>query len=110
MFEDVQHQDKRILLAGLESLIEWADMDAVAIRVVRADHIGGHFDPLNVAELRQFAEKQSISATDVENRAPSARRLVAAKKLDDQFFARSKPPVTFVEFAVPLAEFRVQRK
>jgi hypothetical protein len=110
MLEDVQHQNERVLFAGLKRLIEGADMDAVAIRVVRADHIGGQFDSLHIAELRQFAEKEPVSATDVENRTPPSRRLMAAKKFDDQFFARPKPPVAFVQLAVTLAELRVQRK
>src|SRR5579863_4018192 len=108
MFEDVKHQNERVLFAGTKSFIEGANVDAVAIRVVRADHIRGQFNSLHIAELHQFAEKEAVSATDVENRTPASRRLIAAKKLDNQFFTRAEPPVSFVQSAVAMDQFRVQ--
>jgi hypothetical protein len=98
------------LLSGLKTRIEGANVDAPAKRIVRPDDLLGRLDSFHVTELHELVKKKPIAATDIEDRFPSIRGLLAAKTLDDQFFARTKPPVILIELAIVLAEFGVQRK
>lgn len=51
MFQDVQHQDEVVNLAGLESRIKWRDMDPVAVWALRIDKFGGRLESLDFTEL-----------------------------------------------------------
>ena len=65
MLENIQHEQQVVTLAGLETAIEWSDVNFGGIRAGGIDEMGVGLDAFDVAKLGQAGEKQSVTTTNV---------------------------------------------
>lgn len=70
VFEDIEEQEKRILFAGLEGIVERADMNFLEMRIGGIDDVAVSFDAFDVAEFGEGVEEERVAAADVEDGDP----------------------------------------
>ena len=81
VFEDIEKQKQRVLLAGLEGIVERADVDFGEMRIGGIDDFAGSFDAFDVAEFSEGVEEEGVAATDVEDEVPAFGRLCITEDL-----------------------------
>jgi hypothetical protein len=97
------------LLTGTEVLVKRADIYSVSMRAMRVDQIHGWFYTLHFAKFSEPVEEQPIPAADVQNAFPLACWPHLPKPVDDQFGARTPPPVFLEKFTICFAVFWVHQ-
>jgi hypothetical protein len=50
MLQDVEHKDQGIAFSGQEPIVEFTDIDTIAVRVVAANQSGAGFEPIDFSE------------------------------------------------------------
>src|SRR5262245_7436102 len=108
MLQHVEHQDQRIPTGGLKARIERSDVYVVTPRSVLGDQARVTFDALERGtESLQLPEKQTVTASNVENGIPSHSRTEPFENANEQSLARSPPPMVMVQVAVTLRVLRI---
>jgi len=108
MLQYIEHQDQRILFAGCEVLVERADVNTIAVRIVGADKLSRRLNALNLPKFLQAAKEETVSTTDVKDRGPTGRGTVSLERLDNIFSAGAPPPVGLEQIAVTIAIVSIQ--
>ena len=67
VFEDIEEQEKRILFAGLEGIVERADMNFLEMRIGGIDDVAVGFDAFDIAEFGERVEEERVAAANVED-------------------------------------------
>ena len=67
VFEDVEKQKQGILFAGLERIVERADVNFGEMRIGRIDDGAVGLDAFDIAEFGEGVEEERVAAADVED-------------------------------------------
>ena len=103
MLQDVQHQNQRIVFAGLKAKVEGANMDSVSMGTLIPHQFGAGFYPFHVAKFGQPIKEQAIATANVENLPSSPRYRKRTQGFNDEFCSSAPPPVLAVELAIDAA-------
>src|ERR1700691_1277162 len=107
MLENVEHEDELKSVPRLILTVERPNEDALAATRQVAPNPFAGLAALDIPDLRQPREKQSVAAAHVEYAAPAAGRLQAADRVHDHVLSRAPPPMPFVQVAIPAAVLRI---
>jgi len=110
VLKHVQHQNERIALAGTEVPVKRTDVYAVTKGIAGVDQICTGLDALDFAKFTESLEEQRISATNVQDVFPTLCWSQLTEFRNDQFSAKTLPPVPLEEFAICFAVFWVHRE
>src|SRR5512146_56934 len=100
VLDNVEHQNERIPLPGLETRIERADLNAGPVFTGLTHDRGIGFATLDIPQFAKAVEHQPIAATDVQNRTPPFRRAPATQGFEEESLTGPPPPVALVERAI----------
>ena len=89
-------------------LVERADVNTIAVRIVGADKLSRRLNALNLPKFLQAAKEETVSSTDVKDRGPTGRGTVSLERLDNIFSAGAPPPVRLEQIAVTITIVSIQ--
>ena len=100
MLENIEHQNERIWLWGIEIAVKWRDANPFAVRTRWIYESFIRFHALHIAEFGEPVKKQTVAATDVENTQTRVLRSVAPQYFKNGIFTGTPPPMPRIKVAV----------
>jgi hypothetical protein len=109
MLQNIQHENKRETLTGLEALVERTEVNPRAMRAGIADQVPGRLDSFHLSELGQLVKEQAVTAAHVQYSSPTLGRLACAKHFQNEHFPGAPPPVPPVQLTIESRVIRTHK-